>query len=288
MIAIYKREVKAYFQSMIGYAFIAFLTLFTGIYFMVYNLRSGIPYFSYALSGLFIIFLVAVPILTMKSFAEERKSKTDQLLLTAPVKLIEIVLGKYFAMVTVFAIPNFIFCLYPLYIKTQGTAYFKVDYTAIAMFFIIGCVFIAIGMFLSALTESQIIAAVSTFAVLLLLYLWGGLMNFLPSTALSNLIVVLIIISLFVLWVYSMTKNWLIGVILEGIALISCIITYVVKSSVFDNLLNKLLSKFDLASLFTNVFQNNILNLSDVIFCLSLVFLFVFMTVQAIQKRRWS
>lgn len=288
MIAIYKREVKSYFQSMIGYAFIAFITLFTGIYFMAYNLSSGIPYFSYALSATFLMFLVAVPVLTMKSFAEERKSKTDQLLLTAPVKLTEIVLGKYLAMVTVFVIPNLIFCLYPLYIKAQGTAYFKVDYTSIAMFFVIGCVYIAIGMFLSALTESQIIAAVSTFAVLMILYLWSGLISFLPSKGSSNLIGLLVIISLFVLWIYDLTKNWVIGAALEGIAVVTCMVTYVVKSSLFENLLSKLLIKFDLAGLFMNVFENSLLNLSDIIFCLSLIFLFVFVTIQTIQKRRWS
>ena len=134
------------------------------------------------------MFLVAVPILTMKSFSEERKSKTDQLLLTSPVRLVDVVLGKYLAMVTVFLIPNLIFCIYPLVIKMQGTAYLRVDYAAILMFFILGCVYIAIGMFLSALTESQIIAAVSTFAVLLILHLWGGLLDFIPSTAISGVI----------------------------------------------------------------------------------------------------
>ena len=94
MKAIYKRELKSYFQSMIGYAFIAFLLAFVGIYFMAYNLNAGYPYFSYALSGVMFMFLVAVPILTMKSFSEERKSKTDQLLLTSPVRLVDVVLGN--------------------------------------------------------------------------------------------------------------------------------------------------------------------------------------------------
>ena len=137
MKAIYKRELKSYFQSMIGYAFIAFLLAFVGIYFMAYNLNAGYPYFSYALSGVMFMFLVAVPILTMKSFSEERKSKTDQLLLTSPVRLVDVVLGKYLAMVTVFLIPNLIFCIYPLVIKMQGTAYLRVDYAAILMFFIL-------------------------------------------------------------------------------------------------------------------------------------------------------
>lgn len=113
MRAIYKRELRSYFQSMTGCVFVAFLVIFTGIYFTAYNLNMGYPYFSYTLSGSLIVFLVGIPLITMKSFSEERKNKTDQLLLTAPVSLTKIVLGKYFAMVTVVAIPNLIFCLFP-------------------------------------------------------------------------------------------------------------------------------------------------------------------------------
>lgn len=178
MLAIYKRELKSYFHSMTGCVFIAFLVMFTGIYFMAYNLNAGYPYFSYTLSGSLIVFLVGIPLLTMRSFSEERKTKTDQLLLTAPVSLTKVVLGKYFAMVTVLAVPNVIFCLFPLLIKLQGTAYLLVDYSSIAVFFLLGCVYLAIGMFMSSLTESQIIAFISTFGILLLLYLWDGILSF--------------------------------------------------------------------------------------------------------------
>ena len=128
MLAIYKREVRSYFQSMVGCVFVAFLIAFTGIYFMAYNLTAGYPYFSYTLSGTLIVFIVGIPLITMRSFSEERKNKTDQLLLTAPVSLWKVVLGKYLAMVTVIGIPNVIFCAFPLIIKAQGTAYLKVDY----------------------------------------------------------------------------------------------------------------------------------------------------------------
>ena len=113
MLAIYKREVRSYFQSMVGCVFVAFLIAFTGIYFMAYNLTAGYPYFSYTLSGTLIVFIVGIPLITMRSFSEERKNKTDQLLLTAPVSLWKVVLGKYLAMVTVIGIPNVIFCAFP-------------------------------------------------------------------------------------------------------------------------------------------------------------------------------
>ena len=175
MKAVYKKELKAYFQSIIGCVFIAFLIAFTGIYFMAYNMTTGYPYFSYTLSGSLIVFIVGIPLITMRSFAEERKNKTDQILLTAPVSLWKVVVGKYLAMVTVIAIPNLIFCIFPLIIKLQGTAYLTVDYISILMFFLLGCVFAAIGMLLSALTESQIIAYIGTFGIFLILYLWDGI-----------------------------------------------------------------------------------------------------------------
>ena len=202
MKAIYKRELKSYFDSMIGYVFIAFLVAITGIYFMVYNLNMGYPYFSYALNSILFIMLVAVPVLTMKCFAEEKKSRTDQLLLTAPVSLSQIVLGKYFAMVTVFAVPCAIYAVFPLIIESQGEAHIGIDYMAILAFFLLGCVYIAIGMFLSALTESQIIAAISTFGVLLILYLWEGLVDFLPTSAMGGLMGILAILTVLVIGIY--------------------------------------------------------------------------------------
>jgi len=239
MKAIYKRELRSYFQSMIGYVFIAFLALFVGIYFLAYNLNGGYPYFSYCLYGVLFVFMITVPVLTMKCFAEERKNKSDQLLLTSPVSLTGIVVGKYLAMVTVFFIPMLLFCFYPLVIKMNGTAYLKVDYLAMFTFFLLGCVYISIGMFLSSLTESQIIAAISTFGVLMLLQLWEGIASLLPSNA--------------------------VGTFLSGI-----------------------MEKMELTHIFTDIFFNNLLNISGLIFYVSLIVLFNFFTVQSIQKRRWS
>ena len=152
MRAIYKREFQSYFRSMTGNVFVALLVVFTGIYFMAYNLNMGYPYFAYSLAGSLMVYLVAIPILTMRSFSEERKNKTDQLLLTAPVSLFKVILGKYLAMISVLAIPMVIFCLFPLIIKMQGTAYLGIDYLSILVFYLLGCVYVAIGMFISSLT----------------------------------------------------------------------------------------------------------------------------------------
>ena len=288
MLAIYKRELKSYFHSMTGCVFIAFLVMFTGIYFMAYNLNAGYPYFSYTLSGSLIVFLVGIPLLTMRSFSEERKTKTDQLLLTAPLSLTKVVLGKYFAMVTVLAVPNVIFCLFPLLIKLQGTAYLLVDYSSIAVFFLLGCVYLAIGMFMSSLTESQIIAFISTFGILLLLYLWDGILSFLPGSALSGMIGILLILTLIVVYIYHMTKNWMLAAGIEAVGIAAALIVYFVKSSLYENLLTKLLGRLALADVFMNISSSNIVDVSGLLLYVSILIIFVFLTIQTIQKRCWS
>ncbi len=288
MIAIYKRELRSYFHSMIGYVFIAFLVAYTGIYFLAYNLNYGYPYFSYVLSGIMFVYLVAIPILTMRCFAEDKKNKTDQMLLTAPVSLFKIVLGKYLAMVTIMAIPCLIYLIFPLIIKAQGTAYILVDYLAILVFFLLGCVYIAIGMFISSLTESVIIAAIGAFGILLLTYLWSGILNFIPSAAWANAVAVAVLLSLVVLAVWNMTRNIVISGALELIVVAGTIITYVAKKSLFESLLSTFLGKLELTEVFSNIADNHLLDVSGIVLYLSLIVLFFFLTMQMIQKRRWS
>lgn len=288
MLAIYKRELGSYFQSMVGPVFVAFLVGFTGIYFMAYNMTAGYPYFSYTLSGSLIVFIVGIPLITMRSFSEERRNKTDQMLLTAPVSLGKVVLGKYFAMATVIAVPNVIFCAFPLIIKSQGTAYLTVDYLSIFVFFLLGCVYAAIGMFLSALTESQIIAFISTFGILLVLYLWDGILSMLPSSAGSGLVGILILLTIVAVYIWRMTDNMVLSGGIELIGAIAAIVFYVVKSEIYENLLSNLLGKLAIANVFTGITSDNIVDVTGIALYLSLIAVFVFLTVQAIQKRRWS
>lgn len=288
MKAIYKRELGSYFQSMTGYLFIAVLTAIAGIYFMAYNLNAGYPYFSYSLSGTMFVLIICIPILTMKSFAEERKSRSDQLLLTAPVTVFDIVMGKYMAMVTVFAVPNLIFCMFPLIIKAEGNAYLKADYLSIFVYFLLGCVYIAVGMFISSLTESQIIAAVGSFGALLVLFLWDSFVGFLPSDAFACMIGIVAFATLLVYLVHQMMQNWIVTGVLEGLVVIVAVAVYFVKSSVYEGLLEKFFGKLSLYSVFNDISTNNLLDVSGLFVFLSLIVVFIFLTIQSIQKRRWS
>ena len=188
MKAIYKKEVKSYLTSMIGYVFIFFILLLEGIYFTAYNLQNAYPLFGTTLSAVTFIFLILVPVLTMKTIAEERKQKTDQLLLTAPISVGQIVLGKYLALVTIFAIPMLIMCFYPLLMSKFGTVSFAGAYTGIMGFFLLGCANLALGVFVSSLTESQVIAAVLTFVFLFAFYMMNGISSFFSEGALSTCI----------------------------------------------------------------------------------------------------
>lgn len=182
MITIYKRELMTYFHSFLGTLFIGATLFLLGIYFAVYNLFMGYPYISYALSSVVFLFLISFPILTMRILAEERHQKTDQLILTSPVSVSSIVAGKFLAMATIFAIPVAIISLYPFILNIFGTVPFSESYLAVLGFFLYGLACIAIGTFISSLTESQVISAVLTFGILFLGYIMSGICNMISTT----------------------------------------------------------------------------------------------------------
>lgn len=182
MLAIYKKELKSYFCSPLGWLFLAVSIAFMGIYFMAVNLSSGYGNLAYMISSIAILFLFTTPLLTMKSLAEERKSKTDQLLFTSPIRVGKIVMGKYLAMVTLLGIICLIQCFLPILLSFFGTVAYGESYTAILGYFLYGAASMALGLFISGLTESQLIAAVLSLFVFFLTYLMGGICNLISST----------------------------------------------------------------------------------------------------------
>ncbi|MGI5887852.1 MAG: ABC transporter permease [Oscillospiraceae bacterium] len=288
MSAIFKREFRSYFHTMTGPVFIAVVTGFVGLYFMIYNMITGYPYFAYPLVSSWIVLVIAVPILTMRSFAEERKSKTDQILLTSPVRVIDIVMGKYLAMVAVFAIATLFLCLCPLIISSVGTAYFLVDYSTILCFFIVGCLYIAIGMYISSLTESQLIAAILSFVVLMVMYLWYSIVNILPTDVGGTMAVLLIILALICLVIYSSTKNVTLSMIIGVIGMAAMMIVYIVNSSLYEGLLSKILGDFSIIGTFYNFMVYYTFDLVGLLKMVIWTAVMVFLTGQSIQKRRWN
>ena len=287
MLAIYKRELKSYLTSMVGYLFMFFVLLIAGIYFSAYQLSAAYPKFEYTLNAMTFVFLIAVPILTMRVLAEERKQKTDQLLLTSPVSVSGIVMGKYLALVTIYAIPVVILATYPLIMSKFGTVEFGSAYTALLGFFLLGSANIAIGVFFSAITESQVIAAVLTCVFLFAFYMMNGISSFFSQTAMSTAVTFGLLIIALSLMIYSMIKNVVISGAICVVGEIALVVIYLVKSSVFEGGIQKVLEVFNLSSHFEN-FTNSIFDVTGVLYFLSVIAICIFLTMQTILKRRWN
>lgn len=287
MTAVYKKEVKGFLTSMVGYVFIAFLLVVSGIYFTAYHLQGAYPQFAYTLESVLFVFLIAVPILTMRILAEERKQKTDQLLFTAPVTVTQVVVGKYLALVAIFLIPVVVLAFYPLILSQFGTIAYAESYTALLGFFLLGCSFLAIGLYLSSITESQVIAAVLTFLILFVCYVIEGIASFFPETADASFYMLAALAAIAAVLIYMMIGSGLIAlgfaVVAEGVL----IVMYIVNSSFYAGLIQKIFDVFDLTGHFTD-FASGILNVTDIVYYLSVIGVFLFLAVQSIQKRRWS
>ena len=287
MTAVYKRELKSYLTSIVGYLFIFFVLIVTGIYFSAYQLAAAYPKFEYTLSALTFVFLIGVPILSMRVLAEERKQKTDQLLLTSPVSVGNIVMGKYLALVTVYAIPVLVMCVYPIIMSKFGEVSFASAYTAILGFFLLGCANLAIGVFMSALTESQVVAAVLTFVLLFAFYMMSGISSFFSRTSVSTCVAFGLLIVAAAIIIYIMIKNVFISVITGIVGEATLAVIYFVKPSVFEGGIQKILEVFDLSGHFSN-FTNSILDVTGIVYFFSVIAVCLFLTIQSIQKRRWN
>lgn len=287
MTAVYKRDLKSYFGSMIGCLYIAFIISLVGIYFSFYNMQGGYPYFGDVLNSISYIVFLALPILTMRSFSEEIRSKTDQILYTSRVSVGKIVIGKYLSMVTVFAIPTLIICFCPIIISQFGNHDFKTDYACILAVFLIGCAYIAIGMFISSLTESPIIAAVITFAVFLVLQLMSGITSFIPASEFGSFIGCILAVIAVALIYFALAKNGFAAGVLCFVGIVVLVIVYIVKSSFYANLLPEFLNKIPLTESLNN-FSLKTFDVTAIIYYISVGCLFVFLTSQSIQKKRYS
>ena len=288
MKAIYKRELNSYFNSMVGPVVLALMLCFGGIYFMAYNLNYGYPYFSYALGSMRLVLLMVAPVLTMRSMAEDRRNKTDQLWLTAPVTVAEVILGKFFAMATVVALPMVVLMSCPMVIALSGTAYLLADYCTFLAFYLMALAYVAIGMFMSSLTESQMISAITSFGVLLVLYLWEDLLGFLPTGAMGSLVGFALLLAFVCSAVQGFANNWIVTALLALGGTGALVITYLKDSSSYAGLLAEVLGKFNLNEPISNFAYYQVLDLQGLLLYLSFIALMLFLTVQVVQKRRWN
>lgn len=287
MLAIYKKELKGYFTSFLGYLFLSFLLIFVGIYQYVYNLSMEFANFAYAVSGISTFFLLLVPMLTMRVLAEEKRQKTDQLIFTAPVSVTRVILGKYLALISVFAVGMAIVCVYPLILRNYGDTNLSIAYSTILAFFLLGCTYMAIGMFVSSITESQVFAAVMTFVVILFTWLIDLVIEMLPTDYLTAYFVLFGCTAVIAAVLYLLMKSFLVSglaLLLGGGALTALLLA---EPELLDGSLERVFGWISLLARFEN-FKYGIFEGSAYFYYLTLTFLFVFLTIQAIKKRRWE
>ena len=237
MKAIYSRELNSYYHNMTAYIFAAALLILVGLAAMVYNINGAIANFEYVLASISLGFVIIIPLLTMRSITEERRQKTDQLLYSLPISLSKIVIGKFLALLTVFAFPLVVVAAYPLVFKQYGDVYLRTSYGSLFAFFLMGAAWIAVGMFISSLTEKLAASAGFTAVIILANYYCCNVAD-------------------------SMTGN-------------------------VGEFLSKVFEKISLFERFY-VFVNGIFDITGIIFFLTVTALFIFLTIQSMEKRRYS
>lgn len=287
MIAVFKHELRTYFHSLTAYVFGAFLLLFIGIGSLIYNLQMAVSNFEFVLSFSALVFVVIVPILTMRVIAEERKQRTDQLLYSLPITTTEVILGKYLALLAVYLVPLAVMSLYPLIFSRFGEVYLPTAYGSIFAFFLLGAALIAVGVFISSLTDNQGFAAGIGIAVILLNYYSVSLSESVSSTALGSILALAVL--LVALWfiIRYLTRN-------ESLAWLVCVPLYLVMlivswfdSSRFEGLLPALMERLSLFERFYT-FVNGVFDLTGIVYYLTVIALFLFLSVQSLEKRRYN
>ena len=287
MIAVLKHELRNYFHSFTAYVFGAFLLAIVGIGAMLYNLQAAVSNFEYVLSFGTIIFVVIVPILTMRVIAEERKQKTDQLLYSLPISTVKVILGKYLALLVIYLIPLAIISIYPLIFAQFGDVYLPTSYGLLVAIFIMGAALVALGVFISSLTDNQGLAAGIGIAVILFNYYSVSLSEYVSSTAFGSAIALSVLALLLGVIIRYLTRNEQLA---SGISLILLAVitaTYFLNPTAFEGLLPNIMRQLSLFDRF-NTFVSGVFDLTAIFYYVSVIVFFLFLSVQSLEKRRYN
>jgi ABC-2 type transport system permease protein len=288
MLAVFRRELKAYFTSPLGYVFVGLFVLISAVFFAITNLLSGNPNFTSVLGTISFIFLFLVPLLTMRLLSEEMKQKTDQLLITSPLSVTAIVVGKYLAAFAVFLITLLITFLFPIimsFFALMGLGWAEVVGGYVG-FLLMGAAFISIGLFFSSVTDNQLTAALETFAALLMIWILDYVSQSVPSDSTAGLVFMAVLGAALVAVMYFSTRNLYVagGVFVVAGAAIGLV--YGFDKTLFEGLIAKLLSGFSLVQRY-NDFSMGLLGLSPIVYYITFTGAFVFLTIRMVEKRRW-
>ena len=286
MAAIFKREVRSYFTSLIGYVVIGVMLAFLGLYYSADCLIYATSDFSTVLYSTVMVMLFLLPALTMRSFADERRNKTDQLLLTSPVGIPSIVLGKYLAQLAVFAVPMVVACIMPLVLTAFGTVSLTSAYATVLAYFLLGAACIAIGTFVSVLPENQIIAYLATFGILLVCYLMDGIKSLFTSGNTLAFVVFCVVLAIVSVLTGLICKNVTVGSAVFCGGAVVLILLFKLRPAWLLTGFNGVLDALALFDPFAD-FVGGMFSISGIVYYLSVIGLFLFLTGQALERRRW-
>lgn len=287
MLAIYDKELRSYFTTMIGFIYAALFLAIVGIYFVVYNIQKGFSSFEYVLRDIEFLYIILIPILTMRLIAEEKKQKTDQLLLTSPVSVSKIVIGKYLAAFTMYLLPVCVMALYPMIIGLYGEVNYGSAYSAMIGFVLLGATYMSIGLFVSSITENQVIALIVTAVALFVNFIMKPITEIIPSDYLTAWLVIAAIVILVCLIAQLAMHNFTVTISIGIIGEVGAAIIYFLKPSLYDGIVTKILSVFSVSEKY-DTFIDGILDFNSVLYFLSLIMMFVLLSIQVIKKKRWN
>ena len=287
MTAIFKREFKSCFTGMIGWVIAAVSLFFLGLYFTNRNLLYASSDFASVLYTMTMILLFLLPAISMRSFAEERKNKTDQLLLTSPVSISAIVAGKFLAELAVFALPLAAAVVMPLLLQAFGTVSLVAAYSALLGYLLLGGACLAVGTWISALTENQILAYLATFGALLVAYLMNGIQTMFTTGNLLAFIVFMIVLLVASVLVGVICKRLAAGAAVFCAGAVVLFMLFQLRPAWLLTAFNAVLSALALFEPFKDI-VGGMFSIPAIVYYLSVMGLFLFLTGQALARRRWN
>lgn len=285
--AILKRELNNYFNTFSGYAFLGFFVLITGYFFVGQNVEAYSGNYNDVLIASMIMFLILVPVLTMRLFAEDSRQKTDQLLYTSPVSVTGIVMGKFFAAVILFLIGLLITMLFPFMLSRYGSIDTGVIAGCVFGYFLMGACLISVGLFISVLTDNQIVAAAGTFAVLFLLLMIDNIAMSAPISRQSSVLFAVALAVAVVVIAFSSSKSIPVAIIFAIVGAVIIALTYALVPAIYDGLIYNVLGWISVLSRFENFYLGSF-GISDIVYYITFMFAFLYLTANVIEKRRWN
>ena len=287
MTAVFRHEMRLLFSGLTAYVYGMFSLLAVAIYMMYYNLSMGYANFEYALAGASFALLIMIPILTMRVIAEEKKQKTDQLLYSLPVSTTQVVVGKFLALLLTSVIPLVFVVAYPVVLRQYGSLYLPTAWGALAGYIMLTASLLAIGIFISSLTESQPMAAGICFAAMVLNYYMVTLAQYATSSAFGSLVALIVMEFILALLINHMTGNSFLAELTGGAAMLGTAAVYLFRTDWFEGLFPKILENISVYERFYK-FVDGVFDYTHIVYFVSVIVFFLFLTVQSLEKRRYN